>query len=153
MNCSAVLPVKFHRQLLQEDGHGASCVRSINTMLGHMDQCTDAEVAKQYTGLAKFFRTQFYFQKVMRFGDVPWYDKELGSRDSSLYKARDSRELVMSNMLNDIDDAIESLPSGKSVYRVNKWAALMLKAQFVSMKVLSENTTTSLCRDILLRTI
>ena len=105
-------------------------LRKINTMLGHMDQCTDAKVAKQYTGLAKFFRTQFYFQKVMRFGDVPWYDKELGSRDSSLYKARDSRELVMSNMLNDIDDAIESLPSGKSVYRVNKWAALMLKAQF-----------------------
>lgn len=105
-------------------------LRKINTMLGHMDQCTDAEVAKQYTGLAKFFRTQFYFTKVRRFGDVPWYDKELGSRDSSLYKARDSRELVMSNMLNDIDDAISSLPEDVSVYRVNKWSALMLKAQF-----------------------
>ena len=105
-------------------------LRKINTMLGHMGQCTDEAVAKKYTGLAKFFRTQFYFKKVMRFGDVPWYDKELGSRDSSLYKARDSRELVMSNMLNDIDDAISSLPEDVSVYRVNKWSALMLKAQF-----------------------
>ena len=105
-------------------------LRKINTMLGHMGQCTDEAVAKKYTGLAKFFRTQFYFTKVRRFGDVPWYDKELGSRDSSLYKARDSRELVMNNMLNDIDDAISSLPEDVSVYRVNKWSALMLKAQF-----------------------
>lgn len=105
-------------------------LRKINTMLGHINQCTDEAVAKQYEGLARFFRAQFYFSKVMKFGDVPWYDKELGSQDSALYKARDSRELVMSHMLEDIDYAIENLPSDVSTYRVNKWAALMLKAQF-----------------------
>ena len=36
----------------------------------------------------------------------------------------------MSKMLEDIDEAIEALPSGVSTYRVNRWAALMLKAQF-----------------------
>lgn len=105
-------------------------LRKINTMLGHMDQCEDEAVARQYTGLAKFFRTKFYYEKVKRFGDVPWYDKELGSTDSTLYKARDSREYVMAHMIEDIDYAIENLPEAVSTYRVNKWSALMLKAQF-----------------------
>ena len=105
-------------------------LRKINTMLGHMDQCEDEAVARQYTGLAKFFRTKFYYEKVKRFGDVPWYDKELGSTDSTLYKARDSREYVMAHMIADIDYAIENLPEAVSTYRVNKWSALMLKAQF-----------------------
>lgn len=112
-------------------GWGWGQLRKINTMLGNMDKCEDEAVAKQYTGLAKFFRARFYFDKVRRFGDVPWYDHELGSTETDeLYKARDSRELIMSHMLEDVDDAIASLPEEKSVYRVNKWAALMEKAQF-----------------------
>ena len=95
-----------------------------------MDKCDDQAVVKQYTGLAKFFRARFYYEKVKKFGDVPWYDRELGSKDPDLYKTQDSREFVMSKMLEDIDDAIESLPSAVSTYRVNRWAALMLKAQF-----------------------
>lgn len=105
-------------------------LRKINTMLGNMDKCSDEAVVKEYTALAKFFRAKFYFEKVKQFGDVPWYDKEPGSTDEDLYKPRDSRELVMSNMLVDIDEAIEGLPAGVSTYRVNKWAAYMLKAQF-----------------------
>ncbi len=105
-------------------------LRKINTMLGHIDQCADESVRKQYTGLAKFFRAKFYFEKVKKFGDVPWYDKELGSTDSTLFNPRDSRELIMSHMVEDIDEAISYLPSEVSTYRVNKWAALMLKAQF-----------------------
>ena len=111
-------------------GWGWSQLRKINTMLGNMDKCDDQAVVKQYTGLAKFFRARFYYDKVKRFGDVPWYDRELGSKDEDLYKTQDSREFVMSKMLEDIDDAIESLPSAVSTYRVNRWAALMLKAQF-----------------------
>ena len=105
-------------------------LRKINTMLGHIDQCSDEAVRNQYTGLAKFFRAKFYYEKVKKFGDVPWYDKELGSTDSTLFNPRDSRELIMSHMVEDIDAAIASLPSEVSTYRVNKWAALMLKAQF-----------------------
>ncbi len=105
-------------------------LRKINTMLGHMDQCSDEAARKQYTGLAKFFRSKFYFEKVKKFGDVPWYDKELGSTDSTLYNPRDSRELIMSHMIEDIDEAIDALPSEVSTFRVNRWAALMLKAQF-----------------------
>lgn len=111
-------------------GWSWSNLRRINTMLGNMDKCDDPEIVAKYTGIGKFFRAFFYFDKVKRFGDVPWYDRELGSTDEDLYKPRDSRELVMSHMLEDIDYAISVLTEEKSPYRVNKWAALMLKARF-----------------------
>ncbi len=121
------------RKVLDDKGSGGwswGQLRKINTMLGNMDKCDDEEVVRQYTALAKFFRARFYFEKVKRFGNVPWYDKELGSTDPELYNPRDSREFVMSRMIEDIDEAIAGLPAGISTYRVNKWAALMLKAQF-----------------------
>ena len=105
-------------------------LRKINTMLGNIHKCEDEAARTQYTALAKFFRARFYFEKVKRFGDVPWYDRELGSTDEDLYKARDSREFILSKMVEDIDEAIAGLPEDPSTYRVNKWSALMLKAQF-----------------------
>ena len=86
----------------------------------------------EYTALSRFFRAAFYFDKVKRFGDVPWYDTQLGSADPDLYKARDSRELVMTKMIEDVDFAINSggLTEEVTPYRVNKWAALALKARF-----------------------
>ena len=55
--------------------------------------------------------------------------KELSSTDPELYKPRDSRELVMQNLLADLDFAIEHLPSEKSLYTVTKWTALALKSR------------------------
>lgn len=105
-------------------------LRKMNTLLAYIHQCEDEAAVVKYTALTRFFRAYFYFEKVKRFGDVPWYDKELGSADEDLYKPRDSRELVMTKMIEDIDYAIENLPSEVSTYRVNKWAALALKARF-----------------------
>ncbi len=105
-------------------------LRKMNTLLVYANQCEDEDAVVKYTALTRFFRAYFYFEKVKRFGDVPWYDKELGSADEDLYKPRDSRELVMTKMIEDIDYAIENLPASVSTYRVNKWAALALKARF-----------------------
>lgn len=105
-------------------------LRKMNTLLAYIHQCEDEAAIVKYTALTRFFRAYFYFEKVKRFGDVPWYDKELGSADPDLYKPRDSRELVMTKMIEDIDYAIENLPACVSTYRVNKWAALALKARF-----------------------
>lgn len=109
-------------------------LRKMNTLLAYIDQCEDADAVVKYTALTRFFRAYFYFEKVKRFGDVPWYDVELGSDDEALYKPRDSREFVMTKMIEDIDYAIENLPNRdeekSSPFRVNKWAALALKAQF-----------------------
>lgn len=109
-------------------------LRKMNTLLEYIDQCSDEDAVVKYTALTRFFRAFFYFEKVKRFGDVPWYDVELGSADEALYKPRDSRELVMTKMLEDVDYAIDNLPDEKeetsSPFRVNRWAALALKAQF-----------------------
>ena len=80
--------------------------------------------------MARFFRAYFYFVKVRRFGDVPWYDYVIGSADTeALSKPRDSREFVMGKVLEDIDFAIDNLRKQKDVYRVTRWTALALKSR------------------------
>lgn len=107
-----------------------SDLRKMNTLIEYAPQCEDANAVVKYTALARFFRAFFYFEKVKRFGDVPWYDTQLASNDPRLYNPRDSREFIMTKMLEDIDYAIANSPSAVSTYRVNKWTALALKAQF-----------------------
>ena len=120
------------RVLVPSTGGGWSwgALRNINTLLGNLHYCKDKAAVTYYEALARFFRAYFYFDKVKQFGDVPWYDKELGSDDPDLYKARDSREFVMQKMLSDIDFAIANLPAKKDVYKVTKWTALALKSRF-----------------------
>ena len=62
-------------------------------------------VKHRYAGEILFFKTLDYFNKVKRFGDVPWYDKVLVPGDEDLYKGRDSRITVVANMIKDIDQA------------------------------------------------
>ena len=105
-------------------------LRNINTFLEYSGNCKNEAVRNQYIGLARFFRAYFYFEKVKKFGDVPWYDHTLGSDDPDLYKPRDSRELVMTKMIEDIDYAIDHLPATHSDYTITKWTALALKSRF-----------------------
>lgn len=106
-----------------------TALRDFNTLVELSANCKDENVRNEYIGVARFFRAWFYFEKVKRFGDVPWYDHQLGSSDDALYKPRDSRELVMSNVVEDLDFAIAHLPAGRSVYKVTKWTALALKSR------------------------
>ncbi len=105
-------------------------LRKFNTLIDYSSNCKDEKVRDRYVGLARFFRAYFYFEKIKRFGDVPWYDTQLGSKDEALYKPRDSREYVMTKMLEDIDFAIANLPDSRSVYTITKWTALALKSRF-----------------------
>lgn len=104
-------------------------LRNINFYLENSKNCTDKAVRAKYDGLARFFRAYFYFEKVKRFGDVPWYDKVLGSTDPDLYKPRDTREYVMQRIFEDLDFAISNLPKEKQLYRVTYWTALALKSR------------------------
>ncbi len=104
-------------------------LRSINFFIGHSGQCRDEVVRARYVGLARFFRAYFYFEKVKRYGDVPWVDTALSADDESLYRGRDDRKMVMQKVLEDIDYAIENLPAEKNVYCVTKWTALALKSR------------------------
>lgn len=110
-------------------GWNFSMLRDINFYLEHSSNCSDADARKEYDGVARFFRAFFYFEKVKRFGEVPYYDKVLGSTDAELTKPRDSRDFVMTKVLEDVDYAIKNLPEKKDLYRVTHWTALALKSR------------------------
>lgn len=112
------------------DGWTWTNLRNFNTLLEYSSNCKNTDVRNRYDALARFFRAYFYFEKVKRFGDVPWYSLPLGSSDPELKRPRDSRELVMQNMIKDIDFAIQHLSDKHDVYRVTKWTALALKSRF-----------------------
>ena len=121
------------KRTIPASGSGWSwgALRNINTLLENLDHCPDQTVRVKYEALARFFRAYFYFNKVKRFGDVPWYDKPLGSTDTEqLTRPRDNREFILGKMLEDIDFAIANLPVEKSTYEVTKWTAMALKSQF-----------------------
>ena len=123
--------LKGVRQIDAGDGGWSwSALRNINTFLEYSGNCKNETVRNQYIGLARFFRAFFYFEKVKKYGDVPWYDHTLGSDDADLYKARDSRDYVMQKMIEDINFAIDNLPTGHSDYTITKWTALALKSRF-----------------------
>jgi len=110
-------------------GWSWGALRNINFLLEHSGNCDDVQIRDRYNGVARFFRAYFYFEKVKRFGDVPWYDKVLDSDAQELYKPRDSREFVMTKILEDLDFAIANLSDQKELYRVTKWSALALKSR------------------------
>ena len=62
-----------------------TALRHINYFLEYSGRCPDKEALNHYQGVAYFYRALFYFDKVKRFGDVPWYDTPLGSADEELY--------------------------------------------------------------------
>jgi hypothetical protein len=106
-------------------------LRKVNFFLDNSHKCKDENVRMKYDAIARFFRAYFYFDMVKRFGDVPWYDHVFGETDKEqLYKKRDSRILVMDNMLEDINFAIAHLRTDKKQNEVTKWTALALKSRF-----------------------
>ena len=118
------------RMASNEKGWTWTALRKINYYLANSHNCTDEAVRTKYDGVAYFFRAYFYFEKIKRFGDVPWYAKPIGSADAELNRPRDSREYVMQRMIEDIDFAIRYLPAKHDLYRITKWTALALKSRF-----------------------
>ena len=105
-------------------------LRKINYFLANYQRCPDEAARQQYSGVARFFRAYFYFDKVKRFGDVPWYSAPVEPTDTvALNKARDSRLLVMDSVLADLNYAVETMSSETDVYRVTRWTALALQSR------------------------
>ena len=123
-------PVSGQRMVPSTGGGWSwSALRRINYLLANSHHTADVTVRNQYDALAKFFRAYFYFEKLKRFGGVPWFNTVLGSNDELLYKPRDSRDLIADSIMRDLDFAITYLSTNKDVYRVNKWTALALKSR------------------------
>lgn len=105
-------------------------LRNINFYLENSSKCENINARNRYDAVARFFRAYFYFEKVKRFGDVPWYSSAINDKDiDALTKARDPRVLIMDSVLADLNYAISYLPENKMVNEVSKWTALALKAR------------------------
>ncbi|WPQ63107.1 RagB/SusD family nutrient uptake outer membrane protein [Chitinophaga sancti] len=107
-------------------------LRNINYFLANnTNPAVGQTIRENYNGLARFFRAWFYFDKVKRYGDVPWIGTPMGIADSSLYAARDSRKLVMDSIIADLDYAAAhiSLNTDATASQITKYTAYALKSR------------------------
>lgn len=102
-------------------------IRNCNYFMQRYQQVEGVEEEiNLYVAEVRFFRALDYYAKIKRFGDVPWYEKDLQTGDTEeLYKARDPRDFVLGKVIEDLEFAIEWLPEGGSEEkgRLNKDAA------------------------------
>ncbi|MEX2234311.1 MAG: RagB/SusD family nutrient uptake outer membrane protein [Cyclobacteriaceae bacterium] len=107
-------------------------LRNINYFIvNNNDPRVPAEARRHYQGVARFFRAYFYFEKVVRFGDVPWINKPLDVADPDLFGNRDPRTLVMDSVMADINYACANLRPTNDPTRslVTKWVAYAFKSR------------------------
>ena len=118
------------RMASDESGWTWTSLRKINYYLQNSHNCTDEAARTKYDGVAYFFRAYFYYVKVRRYGDVPWYDTVIGSEEEDLLKKpREDRGIIMDHVMSDLDNAIDMLPRDKDISRVTRWAALAFKSR------------------------
>ena len=128
---TTLIPEVLGTRAVPQSGGGWSWgqLANINSFLKDCSRCSDEAARKEYEGVARFFRAYFYFNKVKRFGEVPWFNEALSSTDDRLYSPRTPRDELMNHIISDLDYAIDNLPTAKNLYRVTKWAALALKSR------------------------
>jgi len=126
-------PSRF-TQVVPASGGGWSfgMVRKANLFINRVQTVPMGEDAiRHWTGVGRLFRGLEYSDLVQRFGDVPWYGKELTETDEELYKPRDSRTLVMDSVLADFKYAAENVrvTDGAEGLTVNKNVVLALMSR------------------------
>lgn len=105
-------------------------LRDINYFLENYGKAAvSPETKNHYAGLARYYRAIFYFDKVKRYSNVPWYSTTLDPSDEGLFKPQDPRSLVMDSVMADLAFAVanvrESVPTGTP----GKWAAALMEAR------------------------
>lgn len=111
-------------------GWSWSRLRNINYFLENYGKAqVSAAVKNHYAGLARYYRAEFYLDKVKRFSDVPWYSGTLEPGDDALYKARDPRTLIADSIMADLDFAYKNVRESVPVGTPGKWAVATLYAR------------------------
>ncbi|MNI24985.1 SusD family protein [compost metagenome] len=108
-------------------GWSWSRLRNINYFLENFKkaQVTGA-IKNHYAGLARYYRAEFYLDKIKRFSDVPWYSGTLEPGDEELYKPRDTRALIADSIMADLDFAYKNVRESVPVGTPGKWAVATL---------------------------
>ena len=110
-------------------------LRTVNFFIDgiHSEECTVSQADKDhYEGIARWFRASFYLSKLQKYGGVPWFDHCLNSTElDEMYKNRDSRDVIISHIIEDLDFAAEHIETTSSPgnTRISKNAAYALKSR------------------------
>ncbi len=116
----------------QSSGWDWEPLRNLNYfMANNTNQSVAPNTRKHYQALARFFRAWFYFDKVKRFGDVPWINKPMAVDDPDLFKGRDPRALVMDSVLADLNYACENIATTNDGTRslITRYVAYAFKSR------------------------
>jgi len=133
-----ITPGNFSAEV--SSGWSWSDLRNINYFIANCnDPKLSSSIRNNYLGIARFFRAWFYFEKVKRFGNVPWIGKPLDVSDKELlYKGQDSRKLIIDSIIADLNFAAENITSKSENTRslITKYVAY----SFLSRVCLYEGT-------------
>jgi hypothetical protein len=106
-------------------------LRNINYFLDNYQKAAvSAEVKNHFSGLARYYRADFYLTKIKRYSNVPWYSKALNPDDPELFKTQDNRAMVVDSMMADLEFASNNVREKVPAGTPGKWAAKMLYARF-----------------------
>jgi hypothetical protein len=111
-------------------------VRKSNIGLDRIETITKENMSQEaynhWTGVLRFFRAWQYYRLVLSFGDVPFFDKEVGSADlETMYKDRDPRGVVMDAVYDDLKYAIDNVRADDGRQKVNKYIVAAMAAEIM----------------------
>ncbi len=107
-------------------------LRNVNYFLANYEKSTEQwNNIQRYVGESLFFRAWFYFGMLKNFGDLPWVNQPMVPGSSELYDARLPRNVIVDSIMNDLDRAIEYLPTRSlaEASRINKQIAQLFQAR------------------------
>ncbi|MBR1996746.1 MAG: RagB/SusD family nutrient uptake outer membrane protein [Paludibacteraceae bacterium] len=108
-------------------------IRRANILLKHIDEVDmPATSAAYYKSLAHLYRGWQHFCLVRKFGDCYWIDQELLPADSAVYNGpRQDRDIVMDNVLEDLNYAVENMGTKNAESRTayNIYVAQAMKSR------------------------
>ena len=106
-------------------------LRNVNFFLAYFGNAKiSQEALDHYEGLARFFRAKFYYNKVLRYNDVPWEENELQTNSDVLYAKQDRRDFVVNKIMEDFEFAATHVRTNQLAGAVDKWVVMTYYARF-----------------------
>ena len=116
-------------------------IRKANIMLDRMNDrmknVLAPDVFAHWYAVGEFFKAYEYWRLVVSFGDVPYFEHEVGaSQLDELYKDRDPRNTVMDKVYDLCKDVMANMREDDGPNRLNRYVA----AGFITRMMLFEGT-------------
>lgn len=115
-----------------DGGWNFSYIRRVNIMLDNIDKSRLSEIEKaHWRSVGYFFRVFRYLELLSRFGDVTWIEHTLNTDSPELLAPRDSRDLVVRNMLENLQYAEQNIKeNGDGINTINRDVVKALISRF-----------------------